>query len=189
MKITPVLPVVMLLTFLATSLAHAQTTEKLALYADKFGTDCSVSDTGVQSIIVYVIHEGTGTRSGVEFSAVKPQCWTGATFAGEFWNYPTVGGTYGASQGPTLQLFYFACRTLPLYLGKMVFDAIGASQACCNYPVLPSSWEGLVSFDCYSRYVPILGGSVVINENANCPCAPPLAVESTSWGQIKALYQ
>ena len=188
MKITPVLLVVLLLALFAASLVQAQTTEKIALYADRAGTDCSISDTGVGTVIVYLFHEGTGTRTVCEFRAPKPECWTGATWVGDGYAFPAV---LGQSQGPDVIVAYPGCIPLPIYIGKIVFEVTGEAQPCCGYSVLPSIYyTSVVTADCINPFtIPIQGGSVVINENASCPCAPPLAVEATTWGQIKSLYQ
>jgi hypothetical protein len=189
MKITPVLLVALLLGLFATSLVHAQTTEKIALYADRAGTDCSISDTGVGTAIVYIFHVGTGTRIGCEFRAPMPECWTGATWVGDAYAFV---GVLGQSQGPDVSVAYGACLTLPVYIGKMVFEITGAAQACCRYSVLPSVYvpSSVITLNCVdpSHNIPILGGSATINENASCPCVPPLAVESATWGRIKSLY-
>jgi len=188
MKITPVFLVVLLLGLFATSLVHAQTTEKIALYADRAGTDCSISDTGEQSIFVYMIHVGTGTRAASEFRAPKPDCWAGATFAGDDWNYSVVYAS-GNSQGLDVTLLYNACLPLPIYLGRMIFDTTGAAQACCTYPVLPSVYyTTLVSLNCSGFYEYFSGESAIINPNGHCPCQQPLAAESTTWGRVKSLY-
>lgn len=190
MKITPVLRVVVLLTLFATSLVQAQTTEKIALYADRAGTDCSIDDTTVRTLSVYIIHEGTGSRTEAKFGAPKPDCWTGATWVGEVLQAALFSGT---TQSSDLQVAYTGCLSLPIYVGRMIFEVTGAAQACCRYPVLPSVFYPgtIIVHGCTPAeiYIPILGGSATINENASCPCAPPLAVESTTWGQIKSLYQ
>jgi hypothetical protein len=193
MKITTTLVaavVVVLLTILATSLVQAQTTEKIALYADKAGTDCSISDTEVRTVIVHMIHVGTGLRLGALFRAPKPDCWMGATWVGD--GFPAGYLFAFSSQSAGLEVSYMACLPLPVYIGKIIFEATGAAQECCPYPVLPTLnpiYPHIVAaIDCFSRLMPVAGGSVVINENASCPCAPPLAVESTTWGRVKSLY-
>jgi len=190
MKVTPVLPVALLLTLLATSPLHAQTTERITLYADKLGTDCSIADVGVRTVYVYMIHEGTGTRVLSEFRAPKPDCWTGAIWDSDELNGATIGGLAGYSQGSDLTAVYVGCLPLPVYIGRMVFEATGAAEPCCRYAVLPSVFEpsSVLTADCEFAQVPILGGSAVINENASCPCSPPLAFESTTWGRVKSLY-
>ncbi len=186
MKIATVL-LSLVLVLSGKSLVQAQTAEGIMLYADKFGTDCSISDTRAGTVFVYIFHVGTGMRGGCEFRAPKPECWTGATWVGDdFLGY----GVAGQSQGPDCSVAYRACLPLPVYVGKMVFEVTGAAQACCVYNVLPSEYrpESVLSGDCQGRELPILGGSAVINENDSCPCAPPLAVESTTWGRVKSLY-
>jgi hypothetical protein len=191
MKTTPLLLAVSLLALLTTSLADAQTTEKITLFADRFGADCSISDTREGTLFVYMFHVGgTGTRSGCEFRAPKPGCWTGATWVGD--NFQPTFLYIGASQGGDLSVAYAACLPLPIYIGKMIFEVTGAAQVCCPYPVIPSVWYARVlTVDCGvipEKEIPISGGSAVINENASCPCSPPLAVESTTWGRVKSLY-
>lgn len=193
MKITLALLVTPLLMLLATSPVQAQTREKIALFADKAGTDCSISDTEVRTVIVYVIHVGAGSRAATVFRAPKPECWIGATWVGD--GFPAGFVFAGSSQGSGLEVGYMACLPLPVYVGKIIFEATGDAQECCHYPVLPvlPTWNPayphvVLAFDCFNRYVPISGGSAVINENSSCPCAPPLAVESTTWGRVKSLY-
>jgi len=187
MKITPAL-LGLVLVLSADSLVQAQTAESITLYADRAGTDCSVSDTGVGTAIVYIFHVGTGTRGACEFRAPKPECWSGATWVGDNYAFPAV---LGQSQGPYVTVAYPACLPLPIYIGKIVFDVTGTAQACCRYPVLPSVYyQSVVTIDCKNpaEPLPILGGSVVINEDASCPCERPVALESTTWGRVKSLY-
>ena len=186
MKVTPAL-LGILLVLPANSLVRAQTTEKMALFADRAGTDCSISDTGEGTAIVYIFHVGTGTRTGCEFRAPKPECWIGATWVGDAYAFFF---TLGQSQGPDVSVAYDACLTLPIYLGKMIFEVSGNAQPCCRYPVLPSVYEpaGILTVDCLGQGIRILSGPAVINENSSCPCAPPLAVEATTWGRVKSLY-
>ena len=117
---------VLLLTPLTATRVPAQTTEKIALYADRAGTDCSISDSGVGEAIVYIFHVGTGTRIGCEFRAPKPACWIGATWVGDSYAFDFV---FGQSQGPDVSVAYTACLPLPIYIGKMVFEVTGASAA------------------------------------------------------------
>jgi len=191
MKITTAL-LGLLLVLSANSLVQAQTTEKIALYADQAGTDCSISDTRVRTIIVYMIHLGSGSRSYDVFRAPKPECWTGATWVGEVINAFVFSGS---TQGAGVEVGYGPCMPLPIYVGKMFYEATGAAQECCTYPVLPHGYPalylppGILTLECQgSHYIPIIGGSAVINENSSCPCAPPLAVNSATWGRIKSLY-
>ena len=188
MKITTALLGLMLV--LSVSLpVQAQMAEQITLYADKFGTDCSISDTGEGTVIVYIFHVGTGTRIGCEFRVPKPECWAGATWVGD--NFGSFG-VIGQSQGPDVSVAYGACLPLPIYVGKMVFEVTGSAEPCCRYPVLPSVYVpwSVITVDCTSdaNTIPILGGSAVINENASCSCEPPLAAESTTWGRVKSLY-
>ena len=176
---------------LLVTLAHAQTIDRITLYADRAGTDCSIADTRVQeAMAVHMFHEGTFGSGGVEFRAPKPDCWTGATWIGDDVNPAWL--SLGTSQGEYLSIAYtytIGCAIPPVYIGKMLFEVTGTAQACCKYPVLPGIYyQSVVATNCLGFTIPIAGGHAVINENASCPCAPPLAVESTTWGRVKSLY-
>jgi hypothetical protein len=165
-------------------------TEKIGLYADALGTDCSIADTGPGIIEVHMIHYGSEGSIGVSFRAPKPACWVGAIWVGDVLSEPfqALGGT----QQAYYDVGYAGCRVSPIHIGKMNYFSAGTSNPCCEYPVLPSYFPTVISVDCqvpFGAEVRIGAGKVTINENENCPCNPPVAVEETTWGGVKALYR
>jgi len=192
MRIRHGLPVV----FLVLCVAHPALgqTEKLTLYADAGGSDCSIADTAPGVVEVHIIWTGSGGRKALRFRAPKPACWTGATWLGDViaGNFLTIGTT----QSDDLSIAWTACFDLPIYVGKMNFFGVGTGEPCCQYPVLPGVHSeipgSVVGVDCnpppFGTKVAIGAGKVTINETEDCLCNPPLAVEETTWGRVKALY-
>lgn len=164
-------------------------TEKIALYADAWGSDCSITDTAPGVVEVHMIHIGSVGSTGASFRAPAPACWTGAIWLGDVIS-PFL--TIGTTQGNFIDVGYSTCLVSPIHIGRMNFYSAGTGGPCCEYPVLPSTgYPTAVSVDCavpFGNLVAIGGGSVMINENSNCLCDPPLAVEETTWGRVKALY-
>jgi len=170
-------------------------TEKITLYADAAGTDCSITDAAPGLVEVHIFHVGSTIRVGSQFSAPKPACWTQAIYLGEV--LTPLSAYFGSTQTGLTVAHYNAggpCLEPPIYIGTMTFWGMGAGQSCCEYPVLPAPSSvipgSIVAFGCpaFSSTV-IDGGKAIINETEDCLCNPPLAVEETTWGRVKALYR
>ena len=170
--------------------ARAQT-EKLTIYADINMSDCSVTEKVNDVVDVYMFHEGGPvSRLAVEFRAPKPNCWAGAVWIGD--QVPPVFLTIGSSQGNWLAIAYGKCISLPILLGTIRYFTTGAAEPCCTYPVLASTeYLTPVAADCGDppQLVTLGSGAVTVNETADCLCDPPLSVETSTWGRVKALYR
>jgi hypothetical protein len=165
-------------------------TEKITLHADISMSDCSITEAVDGVVEVFMFHVGAVGRGAVEFRAPRPQCWTGAVWIGD--EIPANFLFLGSSQGNWLAIAYGKCIDTPIYLGKIKYFTAGIGQPCCRYPVLQSTeWPTPVTVDCADppNIVFISGGEVTINETPACLCDPPLSVESSTWGRVKALYQ
>jgi hypothetical protein len=168
-------------------------TEKFTLYADTGGSDCSIADTAPGVVEVHMIWAGSGGRKVLHFRAPKPACWTGATWLGDVIAGPFL--SIGTSQADDFTIAWTACFDLPFYVGKMNFFGVGTGEPCCQYPVLPGAHAeipgSVVGLDCqqpFGNLVAVGAGSATINETEDCLCNPPLAIQETTWGRVKALY-
>jgi hypothetical protein len=186
----------LLVVFLVLCVAHPALgqTEKLTLYADAGGSDCSIADTAPGLVEVHMIWAGSGGRTALHFRAPKPACWTGATWLGDViaGNFASIGTT----QSVSYTIAWTDCFDLPFYVGKMNFFGVGTGEPCCQYPVLAATMSeipgSVVGLDCqqpFGNKVAVGAGSATINETEDCLCNPPLAVEETTWGRVKALYR
>jgi hypothetical protein len=166
--------------------------EKITLYADAAGTDCSVTETVPGLVSVYLFHVGLGRRRASFFTARKPDCWTGAVWVGDV--FPPGMAFIGNTQSD-FSVHYCDCRDLPTFIGTINYFVTSIGSSCCEYPVLPMSNPqipgSVLTHDCsvpFSTLYAIGAGKVTINETEDCLCDPPLAVEETTWGRVKALY-
>ncbi len=171
-------------------------TEKVTLFADAAMTDCSITGNLASPGIVevHMFHLGSGNRIAVEFLAPKPPCWSGAIWVGDVIAPPLL--VIGNTQSVDISIAYTACLPLPVYLGRINYLVTNDSPPCCQYSVIPSTvvypslGPSVYAVVCPSNTLIAIGaGSAVVNEDPSCLCDPPLAVEETTWGRIKALYQ
>jgi hypothetical protein len=161
----------------------------LGIYDDNMGTNCNIVTTAPGLKSVYVLHTRTDGATACQFSAPKPPCWTNAVYLSDTDLFPvTIGNSQtGKSLG------YGTCRVGTVYLIAINYFIQGApAQFCCPYPVLPdpqvpSGRIEIVNCDFITLYG--YGATAVVNPDASCPCeSPPVRVEESTWGRVKALY-
>jgi hypothetical protein len=172
------------LTCLVFGLAQADT---IGLYADPSGTSCNITATASLTF-VYVVHVSPLGTSGCAFSAPKPSCWTGATWLGDQDPYCLIG--CGDSQTGKM-VGYGSCLVGSIHVSTIMYLALGPSEPCCAYPVLPhpdSPGGQIEVVDCDFNPGSAVGLMGMVNGSTACPCGYPVLVEETTWGSIKALY-
>jgi len=175
---------------LAPAVSHAQSDWKLELFSDSQLSSCAVNFTGPGLFQIHIVHTGSGESFVVGFALYPPACMTGF-WAGD--RFDTQNLILGSSQDNAgVGISYRGCVALPVYLGYVQFYATTPSEACCEFRASdPSSVASrLEGGNCEDfTAVPIESGRVILNPTPNCPCESPVAVQSTTWGGIKALYR
>jgi hypothetical protein len=173
--------------------------ERITLFADAAGTDCSITDVAAGTVDVHMFHTGSGRRGASHFIAPKPPCWEGAVWIGDA--IPLTFLYLGDTQTDFVVAYQngVPCGTneLPLHIGMIRYLVAGTGQPCCEYPILPAPTAeipgSVVTVDCdpppFGEIIAIAAGKVTINETPNCLCDPPLSVETSTWGRVKALYR
>jgi hypothetical protein len=180
-----------LITMVAVLFATAATAQaaRVDLYTDANRSGCEVSDQGAALHIIYLVLAGNTSSTGVRFSAPKPDCWLGSTWAGD-----TIvqGGQIGNSQSDW-SVGFGECKTLPFLFARVSYFATGGGLSCCQMLAKNStpSPGTFVWTDCGFGEYPLQpdGQKVVINPNSSCRCQNPLATEPTTWGRVKSLYR
>ena len=162
--------------------ANAQST-KIELSADVNRTSCELVDQG-GFFTIYVFQTGSFQSTAVRFKAAKPACWLGATWVGDSSTYVSLGNSQ-----TDWSVAYGACKTLPVLVGQINYQAAGASLPCCEAVVTAPPIE-FVYTDCsFAEHPLVPGQKVVINPDQSCPCNLPLATEQSTWGRVKSLYR
>jgi len=164
----------------------AQGGGSILLYSDPLGTDCFVDDNPAGTIFVYVFHTFHPGATGSQFRI--QQNGTNWVFAADLPQSGTlVVGT--AETGATYS--YGACRTGHYNFLNLLYTATGSAEVCATlWAVADSTASGTIEATmCDSRIETALGWwPLTVNSDGSCPCGVEPAVESSSWGRIKALY-
>lgn len=182
MKRALIIPVILL--FCALRAAEAGV-PKIDIYADVDQTSCELNDN-VQPPVVFVYYflSGATGATAVRFSAPKPACWLGATFAGD--SNPYVN--FGTSQGDW-SIGIAPCRSGTVYLGKTAYLVSGQGTPCCQLSAVRSPYAFEYADCSFVTHPVATGQKLTINPDASCHCQQPLATEATTWGRVKSLYR
>jgi len=175
--------------------APALAQDRIELWADENMSTCSISEpTSPPIVLVHVFVTGPTPANAVRFKAPKPDCWVGATWLGDRLEDGVVG--LGSSQTDWSVAWTAgaggctAANTLPVYLGAISYLISGQAQPCCKIDALPAGQFAWVDCD-FVEHDLEPSRSVIVNPNETCGCQSGVttAVESTSWGRVKALYR
>lgn len=172
----------------------ANAANRIELFSDAGATSCELEDHGIARVTVYAFLVGTEPAVAVRFKAPRPACWEGATWVAD--HVPYDYGSVGNSQEDWMVNFYNnvpLCLAPPVLIGSTEYDATGVSLSCCELlPAAPltSSQNVFLYVDCNYNDQPLSAGhGVTINPNDSCHCVNPVAIESSTWGRVKALYR
>lgn len=171
---------------LCVSTAAAQSgAGSIAIFSDQAGTSCDFIDAG-SLVTVYVFHVN---HTGAMYSQFK------LDISNTSWIHLGDSGFCLDICGISVDgvfVHYGECRTAPTYLGLAHF--FGSSEPACTTigivpdPAAPSGQ--IEAVDCSDPPVKVYptGGVGVVNPDGTCPCNPPIPVEQSTWGAVKALY-
>jgi len=180
------------------SQSRAQVTDYLRFYSDVNGTTCFLNYTDLGVATVHIFQTGPVRSSAIQFSAIAPACWTGATWLGDVVSSEWL--SLGSSQDPLygLSVATSGCQDLPIYIGSINHLVTDASVECCLYapgPIDDAETPGTLQYvDCTNPWPnwpirPLQPAGLVVNQKPSCHCEQPLSTSATTWGRVKALYR
>ena len=167
---------------------------KIALYADASRESCELIETFPTVVQLHLFYEGDFGAQSVLFVAPTPSCWHDTVWLADVIFDPYLAGlgdTHDGASGTLINLR--GCRTGPIYLGYMSFQTMGRGESCCTYYITGSEQTpepGVI--DCANNFVAVETGALVVKPTGACRCVEGnivVAVEETTWGQIKSLYR
>ena len=176
----------------AVGTVHAQE-NVIGLFSDSRGCPCEITDYVPGLITVAVLHVGSPGAVASQFSAPSPSCFQ-ALHIGDVEVFPI---TIGSSQ-TGVAIGYEQCMTGTFQILTINYFGQGMTGECCYYPVLPdpNTASGQVEVvDCDNQLLYRYGWGDYVNSTSACPCyvgleyCYPVAVETVTWGRIKALYE
>jgi hypothetical protein len=167
--------------------------DRIELWADQNRSTCSISEPISPPIVqIHIFINGPVGATGVRFTAEKPACWLGATWLGD----ALVPGAVNVSNSQYDWSIAFGGCTVPnepSYLGAISYLISNQALPCCIVDALPAGQLHYFMFtDCdFGEHSLEPTKSVVVNPNESCGCQSAVltAVETTSWGRVKALYR
>ena len=180
-----------LFSLFAAQAAEAQPNWEIRLYNDADMSSCTVSYSAPGVIQIHVFHTGDEGSTASSFALYPPACMNGATWLGDVIN-PAFFGMANTQSDVGVSVAYRTCTAMPIHVGYVNFYVGDTSVSCCEFPVSDptSTGMGIDGVYCdFSGQTAATGRSAVINPTPDCPCEIALAVETTTWGGVKALYR
>ena len=179
---TPMVVLFLSLLSLVTSVSNAPAQlggGKVALYSDSLFTDSTYVDNVPSVLHVYVVHQDFfALPLGISFRIERSAGFTG-TWLSESSPFTVVVGNSQTG----VAISYGVCKTPPVLLLDIMYFAHGTSGPCSSLASTahPPSPSGRIEVNTCMEGVLAEPGRLRVN------CTVP--VESTTWGQVKALYQ
>ncbi len=156
----------------------------IGIFADVAGTNCNLPDPGPGLTQYYIVHVHTTGSTASQFSAPKPACFTATYLSDTNMFAVTIGNSQtGTSVG------YGSCAVGARHVMTINYFTNGQTPPCCYYPVLPDPYAvplAILTADCSNQLRTATGGTGIIKSGPSCQCG--VAVEESTWGQVKALY-
>jgi hypothetical protein len=164
----------------------------IGFYTDTQRGGCEVSDQQLAvPVDVHMFHEGVGSTRGSLFYAPFPPClhalWLGDFVASPFQSVGTTTNSAG------IGIDYLVCLDLPVYLGyvRLLQTSPPSGSFCCHYGAQPADGESaIVALNCdLTEREGFTSVRVSFGALYTGCCLCCVAVESSTWGQVKALYR
>lgn len=163
----------------------------IGLYVDRPYVTCDFVDYGPALVSVYAVHRYFPGATGSQWMIISGGGWN-CTYVGEIINTPTASGTTVTG----ISLGYGGCYSSEILLVTILYFCQGLSPECAYIEVVPdpASVTGTIEvLDCSDPPKRLVcdGSNVYANAAYTGVCWPWCwgAVEETSWGNLKALYQ
>ncbi len=166
----------------------------IGVFADSWGTNCSLVATTPGVIQYFVVHVYTSGAVGCEYRAPKPTCFNG-TWLSDLNAFPvTIGNSQtGIASG------YGTCRASPIVVQTIQYYVAGPTPNCCCYYIYPYPDEdppGIYMVDCADHLLAAREFISIINATSWCFCGDSpfpcinerIPVTDTTWGRLKAVY-
>lgn len=153
--------------------------DEIAVFSDPSGTSVYWTDVASGLQQVYVYHRITAGATAADWQLYPPATWTHLGDICDIW---CVGRSIDGISIP-----YEACLTGRVRVLTVNFMGAGLEPPCTSFYI--GGFHGKpnpLAVDCAEGLYPVPGGRGFVNWDESCP---PVPVESTTWGRIKALYQ
>jgi len=151
------------------------------LYSDPAFTDTTATDNAPGTLTIYGVWRG-GPPGGVGWwfklreSPGFTGAWTGDT--------PHTSGVFGDTR-TGIHLVETSCLASPAHIVTVTYQVVGTSLPCQTISVAAASDAGIRINSCGGQGMLASASELLVNPGAGCV----VAVETRTWGGVKALYR
>jgi hypothetical protein len=162
----------------------------ISIFSDTGGTNCLVTDHQPGMISLYIVQRYS---SGAVASQFRVETSDG--FTGVYVSHSVAPGFLDLGSPPDdYSVSYSGCVTGDFLVATLIYQGFGTSAACSHIEIRPaptSPVPGEIAIvDCSSNLVAgTTFGPAVVNYQGECLVWCIGAVESSTWGKIKAMYR
>lgn len=160
----------------------------LGVYGDNVGSTCNITDNGGNGqVLTYIIHTMV-PGDGATLSRWRIEPPAGATWNLLFFQNNPAFVIVGSAIDD-LSVAYGVCQQETALLGTAFWTSSVAGPPCSWVTIKAALSQAFVlATDCNFGEVEIpKPGQAVVNPTGLCQC--DIAVQPTTWGQVKALYR
>ncbi len=177
------LPLFVALLILTAAVPVAAGVGSIGVFSDAVGGDCNITDAA-GLVRVEVVLVGSDGTSHVSFR-IEESAGLGMTYAQELIHFGLKTGDVRAG----IQITFGACLSGPVHLATIFYTGTGTTSACEAIQVMPHPAVGSVRiYDCFQNpFTTPRGGGALVRNDGGCACST--AIELSTWGRVKSLYQ
>ncbi len=168
------------------SMAFAQV-GSIGLFADPFGADCNVLDVAPGLCNVFIVHTNAAGTTASEFGIEAPVCIAAPflSYAAN-WAVDIAANASFPLQGRSVG--YGGCLASPIHVATLAYFCQALTGPCCLQSIIPHSITGVISaVDCNSNLLPANGGAARWNADPSCACT--VGTHTSTWGNIKSMFE
>jgi len=159
--------------------ANAAMADHIGVYGDQTGTSCNLANTGT----VFVVHMFSAGTTGSRFKVDASASNTTVTFLN-----PTIGFVATGSAATDITVGYGTCLIgSGIVVGQLFLGGGSPSPTGCLKVSPAEAYPNVINIACDFQEISATGGEACFGGVAgHCPGTP---VQSSTWGQVKALYR
>jgi hypothetical protein len=159
--------------------------DQINIYSDAAFRSKDALDVAPGTLTFFVVHERPLPLDGISaaFKIAPSVGFTGV------WLSETSPFLVMGTSPNGIRIAYGGCEDLPVLILEVSYTVFGTSEDCSNLTVIAHPEEdqrGPLIVDCNFDFIIASGGRLIINPTPQCP---PVPVESSTWGKLKALYR
>ena len=159
----------------------------IGLFVDTAALSCNILDAAPGPCNVFVVHTGTVGATASEFGISSPPCIL-ASFLSYAANWAVDIAADAGAPLDGRSVGYGGCLSSPIHVATLSYFCQGLTAPCCLQSIIPHIITGVISVvDCDSNLLPATGGAARWNADTSCSCT--VGTHTSTWGNIKSMFE